>query len=209
MGMFNVTEQRLINQKNNILKRKWLSDLEQEEIQRNIEDIGNSKVELESNEDEQWFLGFDHEGQDVFIKECEVVLEHCMMQNSEEKRSNIFVIKMNMQITNEDMTILEKMGNKLSKERRERLPPLRVIDKHILLEANRKVDEVMNKIEVRNITELNHLVYAGAVVVTEGMEPWWKMRMEAQVKQLNKALEHINTLIERKNIKMGWKEEIN
>ena len=28
MGMFNVTEQRLIDQKNNILKRKWLSDLE-------------------------------------------------------------------------------------------------------------------------------------------------------------------------------------
>ena len=30
MGMFNVTEQRLVDQKNNILKRKWLSDLELE-----------------------------------------------------------------------------------------------------------------------------------------------------------------------------------
>ena len=52
----------------------------------------------------------------------------------------------------------------LSKETRERLPPLRGIGKHILLEATRKVDEVMNKIEVGNITELNDLVYAGAVV---------------------------------------------
>ena len=33
MGMFNVTEQRLVDQKNNILKRKWLLDLELEEIQ--------------------------------------------------------------------------------------------------------------------------------------------------------------------------------
>ena len=34
-GMFNVIEQRLVYQKNNILKRKWLSDLELEEIQTN------------------------------------------------------------------------------------------------------------------------------------------------------------------------------
>ena len=68
MGMFNVTEQRLVDQKNNALKRKWLSDLELEEIQRNIEDIGNVEVGLESDVDEGWFLGFDREGQDMFMK---------------------------------------------------------------------------------------------------------------------------------------------
>ena len=68
MEMFNVTEQRLVDQKNNILKRKWLSDLALEEIQRNIPDIGNSELGLESDEDEGCFLGFDHEGQDVFMK---------------------------------------------------------------------------------------------------------------------------------------------
>ena len=136
---------------------------------------------LESDEAEGWLLGFDHEKQDVFMKECEVVLEDCMVPNVKEERSNVFVIKINMQITNEDMTILEKMRNVLSKETREILPPLRRIEKHGLLEAIRKVDEVMNKIEVGNITELNDLVYAGAVVATEmlgvknrkntGMEP--------------------------------------
>ena len=115
MGMFNVTEQRLVDQKNNILRRKWLSDFELEEIQRNVEDIRNSEVRLESDEDERWFLGFDHEGQDVFIKECEVVLEDCMVPNAEEERNNDFVMKMNMQITNKDLTILEKMHNALSK----------------------------------------------------------------------------------------------
>ena len=114
------------------------------------------------------------------------------------------------------MTILEKMRNVLSKETRERLLPLKGIEKHRLLEVTRKVDEVMNKIEVGNITELNDLVYAGAVVVTEmlgvknrkgtEMEPWWKRRMEAPVKQLNKDLGHINTLIERTNIKKKHKD---
>ena len=68
---------------------------------------------------------------------------------------------------NEDMTMLEKMCNVLLKETRERLPPLRGIEKHRLLEATRKVDKVMNKIDVGNITELNDLVYAGSAVVTE------------------------------------------
>ena len=40
------------------------------------------------------------------------------------------------------------MSNVLLKETRERLPPLTGIEKHRLLEATRKVDEVMNKIEV-------------------------------------------------------------
>ena len=65
-------------------------------------------------------MGFDHEGQDVFMKECEIALEDCMVPNVEEERNNVSVIKINMQITNEDITILEKMRNVLSKEARER-----------------------------------------------------------------------------------------
>ena len=52
VGIFHVTEKRLVDQKNNIIKRKWLLDLELEEIQRNIEYIGNGKLGLESNENE-------------------------------------------------------------------------------------------------------------------------------------------------------------
>ena len=79
-----------------------------EEIQRNNENIGNGEVGLEINEDEGWFLEFDHERQDVFMKECEVALEDCMVPNVEEERSNVFVINRNMQTMNEDMMILEK-----------------------------------------------------------------------------------------------------
>ena len=65
-------------------------------------------------------MGFDHEGQYVFMKECEVVLKDCMVPNIEKGRSSVFVIKTNMHITMEDMTIFEKMCNVLSKETRER-----------------------------------------------------------------------------------------
>ena len=120
------------------------------------------------------------------------MLEDCIVPNVEEERRNVFVIKMNMQITNNNMTILKKLHNMLSKETRERLPPLSGIEKYRLLEATRKVDEVINKIEVGNITELNDLLYVGSVVFTKmlgvknrkstRMEPWWKRRMEAQAK---------------------------
>ena len=64
------------------------------------------------------------------MKECEAMLEEYMVLNVEEKRSSVFVIKMNMLNTNEDMTILEKMRNVLSKKTRARLPPQRGIEKH-------------------------------------------------------------------------------
>ena len=58
-----------------------------------------------------------------------------------------------MQITNEDMTIPEKMCNILLKETRERLlSPLRRIEKHGILEATQKINKIMNMIEAGNIT---------------------------------------------------------
>ena len=72
-----------------------------------------------------------------------------MVPNVEEERSNVFVIKMNMQITNKNMTILEKMCNELLKETREGLPPLRGIENHRLLEASGKADDVIRlKLEI-------------------------------------------------------------
>ena len=62
-----------------------------------------------------------------------------------------------MQVMKEYMTIFLKMHNVLSKKIRERLPLLRGIEKLRLLEATRKVDEVMNMIEAGNIKELNVL----------------------------------------------------
>ena len=44
-----------------------------------------------------------------------------------------------------------KIRNVLLKETRGRLPLMSGIEKHRLLEVTRKVDEVMNKIEVGNI----------------------------------------------------------
>ena len=91
MEILNVAEQRLMDEKNNIFKRKCLSDLELEEIQRNIEDIVHNELGLEGDENEEWFLGFDHEGQDVFIKDCEVVIEDYMVPDVLRRNEAMFL----------------------------------------------------------------------------------------------------------------------
>ena len=73
------------------------------------------------------------------------------------------------------------------------------------------VDNVIGKIQARNITETNKLIYAGAFIVsdmmgmmkpkTEKKEPWWERRLEGQVKQMQKDFGIINKLIEKKTVK--------
>ena len=74
--MFNITEQRLMDQQSQIRKKQWLTKLELEEIQRRIEDDPHGHVQKDSqSEEEHWFLGFDENGGDVFLKDTRVVTE--------------------------------------------------------------------------------------------------------------------------------------
>ena len=69
--MFNITEQRLMDQQFQIRKKQWLTNLELQEIQGRIEDEPHGHVTNESkSEDKQWFLGFDDKSGDIFLKEA-------------------------------------------------------------------------------------------------------------------------------------------
>ena len=75
-GMFNITEQRLVDQQSQIRKKQRLTKLELEEIQRRIEDEPHSHVPNDSDsEDEQYFLGFNEKDGDVFLKNVRAVVE--------------------------------------------------------------------------------------------------------------------------------------
>ena len=77
-GMFNITEQRLMDQQSQIGKKQWFKKLEVEEIQKKkkIEDEPHSHVLNHSeSENEQCFLGFGEKGGDVFLKNVTLVVE--------------------------------------------------------------------------------------------------------------------------------------
>ena len=75
-GIFNITEQWLMDQQSQIRKKQWLTKLELEQIQRSREDKPHGVVSNDSeSEDEQWLLGFDEKGGDVFRKDLRVAVE--------------------------------------------------------------------------------------------------------------------------------------
>ena len=77
----------------------------------------------------------------------------------------------------------------------------------------------MGKVNLSNITETNNLIYCGAALVTEVLginrngkknrqEPWWKRRLEGQVRDLNRDLGRVNALIEKKAVKKKESDEL-
>ena len=96
---------------------------------------------------------------------------------------------------------------------------MRGIDRDKVKKAVQKVNAVLAKVMPKDISATNDLLYAGAAVVTEmvGMrktvscnrkEPWWKRRLEKQVRELNIDLGRVNTVIQNGKIKRKYKNDL-
>ena len=61
---------------------------------------------------------------------------------------------------------------------------------------------MLKKIDIRNLTELNNIMYAAAAYITELVganklprakkEPWWKRRLEGKLKELSQDLDNFS-----------------
>ena len=82
------------------------------------------------------------------------------------------------------------------------LPTLRGTECKKMRTEVRKLDVLLRKIKADAITDVNDLMYCASAVVVEilevkckgekrSREPWWKRRLEGQVKQLKKILEEL------------------
>ena len=77
--------------------------------------------------------------------------------------------------------------------------------------AVNKVNCMLIKIDICNLTELSNNMYAVAAYVSElagadklpktEKEPWWKRRLERKVKELSQDLDFVNNLLEKIKIK--------
>ena len=63
----------------------------------------------------------------------------------------------------------------------------------------KKIDDILGKIKVKSITETKDLIYCGTVLGTDMVgvkigktgikkEPWWKRRLEGQIKDIRREL---------------------
>ena len=139
-NMFAVSQQRLIDQKNQIIKNQWFSELELEKLKLCCED--KSSVLIEE-------IGCERNGVDRFVDEVPIEKDSFEMEAKDEEK------------------ILLNRLNEINKNNRTILPALRDIDKTKLYAAVKKIDDILGKIKVKSITETNDLIYCGAVLVTD------------------------------------------
>ena len=222
-GGFLVAEQRFVDQKRLIFQRKWLSNVEIEEIRRSSENRFDFSIFEDTDREEQWFLGFDKDGNGVYepkdmIIDIENGENHQRLDDEVEpqEEEDAFQLKEGAELNEEEMKILEKLREILKEDKVERLLSLRIVEKSKLMKTVKIVNNLIGKIQARNITETNKLIYAGAYAVsdmvgmikpkTEKKEPWWKRRLEGQVKQMRRDLGFINKLIEKKKVKKKWRK---
>ena len=207
-NMFPVTEQRLQDQKSNIIKKGWFSKLELEEIKNHI--VREDGAHEMSQDDISGTSMYEDE-QDHNFPEAEesLIFDHQEHQMSQDRLINVVE---GVQLTDDENRLLDLLEVKLISDRI-RLPPLRGVDKRKLENAVGKINEVLAKVVTFNITMTNDLIYAGAAVVTDMVgrknrnrnvnvkEPPWKKRLELKVKELNKDLGRINVLIKKQKVK--------
>ena len=146
---------KLINQKNYIMKHK-IAEMEVEEIKRELQE--SQRINLEEREEEkQEHLGTTRDDEQkpnaTFTTEEEM--------ETRQQRKQIYKLKQKIERTYHQVT-------QTAIDKRPQLQQLQNMFKIKLIAkmANKAMEEILDEKDL-NITELNHLIYAAAMVITE------------------------------------------
>ena len=167
MGMFWVSEQRLVDQTNTIHRNSWITELDIEELERKV--TGRDSIIVEEARSVEALP--DHAGQDV---------RNVLPEMGVEEQAD--------SLDEEEVAIVMEIAQVIETGRKDKSTALRNVPKKKLLEEIALVDKVFSKFKTRSITKTNELFYAEAVVVTNGLgvkidkvagrkEPMWKRRL--------------------------------
>jgi hypothetical protein len=147
---------KLMNQKNYIMKHNKITEMEIEEIKRELQASQKSHQE-ERGEEGLERLGTMGDGEEqpstVFTTEEEMEIHQQRYQIHNLRRKIESTYYQVTQIAIDNRPRLQKLHN---------MPKLKVIMKA----ANEAMEEILDQKDL-NITELNHLIYASATVITE------------------------------------------
>ena len=183
-GMFDISENNLMNQIRVIKKKQWLTSVEIEEMKRLIENGSQEGVETDvGDESPQSDSGNANEQHDTIERE-----------DLDQDNSNL---------TEEENAIVSRIKEVRMQGNIRTVKSLRNINKLELRSETAKVNGVLKHIETKNITETRDLLKAAAVVicerlgvkdttVTRGERPWWMRRIEGDISRLRKDLSRLD-----------------
>lgn len=164
-GMVKVTEQRLADQAHTILKSKWFTAVELEEIKRNkhgnCDEQNGTVVVEEANDGNEHELPAENvkEMDPQTVQEAQVQSEGC----DEAPR----------QLSEDQLVIWKRLNEIRLSQDQDKVPALKKIAKRRIREELQVVEEVAAQIQTKDILETNRLLHATAAVVTErlGLKP--------------------------------------
>ena len=80
----------------------------------------------------------------------------------------MFCLKERVDVTEEEICLLQRL-NEMRKMDRTRLPALRGIESEKLRKGIKKLDVLLGKIKVDDVTDVNDLIYCASAVVVEDL----------------------------------------
>ena len=197
--MCQITEQRLADQARAIRVNQWLSEVEIEEIRRNIMEETNSQSEEN--------LPLETRGESIGTGAMGAGVEDNNPKNDSFDYEDGYQFdatagEMREQGCSDDkITILRIILDELDSSEVNKPPNLRSVDRSRLKKAVREVNVVVGFIQTRSITETNRVLIVAANVValrlgfkrssSSPREPWWKRRIKGKIKQLRKDISRL------------------
>ena len=171
------------------------------------------------------FVEFGKEENDVRENECHVVLEDtCLNQdyygnNDKSEVVTKLALKHGTFFQGNEKEIFEQLILFVYKKRKEQLKSLSGIPKAKAECAMSKVNCLLKKIDIQNLTELNNTMYAAAAAcVTKSVgankllrtnkEPSWNRRLQKKLKELSLDLDFVNNLLQKRNIKKKHQKDM-
>ena len=124
-------------------------------------------------------------------------------------------LKHSTDLQKDENQIFEQLIMFAYKKEKKQLKSLRGFSKAKVKCAVNKVNCVLKKIDILNLTELNNTTYAAQHMFLnwleltnfqrQKMEPWWERRVDGKLNELKRDLDLVNSLLEKRNIKKKHK----
>jgi len=160
---------KLMNQRNYIMKHKKITEMEVQEIRRELQESQRSHLE-EREEEELEYWGTIRDGEQKLgaTSTTEEEMEICQQRNL------IHKLKEKIESTYYQVTQIEI-------DKRPRLQKLQNMFKikAIMQTVNKAMEEILDGKDL-NITQLNQLIYAAATVITEEINGTGEYNLETQ-----------------------------
>ena len=222
-GISGRSQASLISQLN-VIERGGLSVLERGEIEKRVRkemrQNGEARIDFvvddqglyeSDSEDEMGFVGFDGEGESVYLKECKVVVQDLFKNGGTD------------QYGEEEKEMLVKMRQMMEGEEVIDVPSLKAYDKRKVMAEVKLVDSLLGHLVSPNmsITDVNQLLSVGSFMVADRLgligkaknkggkeKPHWQRRLERSIGEWRKDLSRIEEIRKGIEVKRSIKDRL-